>query len=55
MIVLQFVLFTKINGFAKVKLLCHFYFKKLNVNIIAPSLKFKILFFLFFRFERMRV
>ena len=47
MIVLQFALFTKINGFAKVKLLCLFYLKKLNANIIAPSLKFKKFLFYF--------
>jgi hypothetical protein len=47
MIVLQFVLFTKINGFAKVTLLC-FYLKKLNVNIVAPFLKLKIKNFVFY-------
>jgi hypothetical protein len=48
MITLQFELFTKINEFAKVKLLCLFYFKKLNANIIAPFLKLKIKNFVFY-------
>ncbi len=47
MITLQFELFTKINEFAKVKLLCLFYLKKLNLNIIALPLKLKFWFFYF--------